>query len=271
MMHEFTPCFRIARLSEAQADLYDRYDRFHLIWVSAGTGYCTIDLQRYELSRGTVIFIYPGQSYSVEEKLDGYIISFSASYINVREAGCMELLGKGPNTGQAIYTPEDQIGIHPTIETLIRLIHLEFLNEDSFKTELLRALLKVLLLRLSIYDSAFTNLAELDEDQLIYFKFFQLVAVHFTQLKKVSDYARMLDIKPNYLNYKIKALTGRPASTHIQQYLIMEAQRLATWENKSFKEIAYQLDFYDISHFSKFFRTNMGMTFSDFKRSVWIV
>lgn len=85
-------------------------------------------------------------------------------------------------------------------------------------------------------------------------------------MKKVSDYAAALGAAPNYLNVRVKRVSGFTASHHIQQRILQEAKRKARWEGKNLKEIAYMLGYDDISHFSKFFKKTAGFTFSDFKK-----
>jgi AraC-like DNA-binding protein len=68
------------------------------------------------------------------------------------------------------------------------------------------------------------------------------------------------------LNRIVKKLSGFPVSYHIQQQIVLEAKRLAHYSDRSMKEIAYMLGFEDLAHFSKFFKNNSGMNFSNFKK-----
>ncbi len=54
--------------------------------------------------------------------------------------------------------------------------------------------------------------------------------------------------------------------SHRHHYIVLEAKRQAMYSELRMKEIAYYLGFEDYTHFSKFFKNNTGMTFSDFKR-----
>jgi AraC family transcriptional regulator, transcriptional activator of pobA len=46
----------------------------------------------------------------------------------------------------------------------------------------------------------------------------------------------------------------------------LEAKRLARYSDLSVKEVAYELGYEDVAHFSKFFKKNQGLAFSDFRR-----
>jgi AraC-like DNA-binding protein len=88
----------------------------------------------------------------------------------------------------------------------------------------------------------------------------------FITHKKVTEYADHLAVTPNYLNEIVKRASGFPASHHIQQRIVLEAKRHATYSDSSMKEIAYHLGFDDIAHFSKFFKNVVGQSFTDFKK-----
>ena len=83
--------------------------------------------------------------------------------------------------------------------------------------------------------------------------------------KSVTAYADQLCVTPNHLSVSIKRETGRPASDHIRQRIMQEAQRLVAAHDAPLKEIAYQLGFEDVAHFSKLFKRCHGVSFSSFK------
>jgi AraC family transcriptional activator of pobA len=97
-------------------------------------------------------------------------------------------------------------------------------------------------------------------------KFMNLLKRNFVKQKLVIEYAGQLCVTPNYLNRVVKKVTGLTASHHIQQQIIMEAKRQAMYSQVSMKEIAYGLGFDNLAHFSKYFKTNSGINFTDFKR-----
>lgn len=93
-------------------------------------------------------------------------------------------------------------------------------------------------------------------------RFFELLRHHYTTKKRVSDYARLLYLSSNHLNYIIKKYSGHPVSYHISRQLINEATRQALYTDKNMKEIAFDLGFDENTHFSKFFKKVHGCTFS---------
>jgi len=150
------------------------------------------------------------------------------------------------------------------VEKMIR----EFSTAYTDKEEILRGLLKIFLIYLNRQQDASGGQQAYFDRSGLASRFFGLLEKNFANRKMVSDYARELSVTPNYLNESVKKASGFSASYHIQQRIILEAKRKAAYVRKSMKEIAYDLGFDDISHFSKYFKKVSGVSFSDFKREI---
>jgi len=99
-------------------------------------------------------------------------------------------------------------------------------------------------------------------------KYLDLVEAQFTIKKSVRDYARALYVTPNHLNKIVKDETGFTARQHIQKKIITAAKRELYLSGISMKQVAHQLGFDDIAHFSKFFKKASGISFSGFKKTL---
>ena len=138
-------------------------------------------------------------------------------------------------------------------------------SESLVREALQRAYLHTLLLRCtSLLPQQVPKLAYPTRPGL-FLRFRQLLEQYYTEWKSVAAYADQLCVTPNHLSVSIKRETGRPASDHIRQRIMLEAQRLAAAQDVPLKEIAYQLGFEDVAHFSKLFKRCHGISFSSFK------
>ena len=97
-----------------------------------------------------------------------------------------------------------------------------------------------------------------------YSEFRKLLFREFKTIKKVKDYAERLNITEKSLNEMVKAQTGKSTSQVIYNQIILEAKRLLQ-TGMSSKEISYDLNFEDPSHFSKFFKSKTGYSPSEFR------
>jgi AraC-like DNA-binding protein len=96
-------------------------------------------------------------------------------------------------------------------------------------------------------------------------KFKRLLEDNFLQVHKVNEYASLLNITEKHLNEICKRFNGKTASAMVFDRLVLEAKRLLQHSDLTIKEISFQLNFNDPSHFSKFFKKHTGVTTKDFR------
>jgi AraC-like DNA-binding protein len=90
---------------------------------------------------------------------------------------------------------------------------------------------------------------------------------HFRKEHDVQFYAAALYKSPKTLaNSFAKFGSGSPLQI-IHSRLILEAKRLMLYTDKSVKEISNELGFEDAAHFTKFFKNQLKMTPTGFKKT----
>ena len=94
----------------------------------------------------------------------------------------------------------------------------------------------------------------------IYSRFMQYVFIHCREKRKVEFYASKLFVTSKYLSTVIKNVTGKTASDWIEDVLIEEIQYELKHSNESISEIAFKLNFPNISFFGKFFKRKTGVS-----------
>ena len=248
-----------------------RHNYFVIVWVKKGTGIHLIDLDKYELQDNTVYCITPGQVHlmNINGPADGYVISFTSEFMGLAEEN-FDLLF---NTGlfkTFSHSPLIKVNadMQQEMEDMAGKMMKEYANFFLLRSEILRGYLKIFLIYLTRQFER-TNQSESQSKNIDLVKrFFSLIEKNFTGKRMVSDYADELVVTPNYLNEVVKKNSGFPASHHIQQRIILEAKRQAAYSNLSMKEVAYQLGFDDIAHFSKFFKNASEKSFTEFKREL---
>jgi AraC-like DNA-binding protein len=216
-------------------------------------------------------FSSPGQLALAEVPVQaqGQVIRFSDEFLGLSgDAHGLLLLSlfhqSGAGAGLAV--PAEQA---PELAFLLRSVQRQAKSPDPLGDALLRSYLKTLLiccLRLSQQQPAFHALPA---QPGLLLRFRQLLEAHYTVWKSVAEYASQLHVTANHLSMAIRKETGRPASAHIRQRIMLEAQRLIALRDVPLKEVAYQLGFEDVSHFSKLFKRTTGVTFSQFKEQIW--
>jgi AraC-like DNA-binding protein len=196
---------------------------------------------------------------------DGYVLSFPVHYFD-------SFTGAGV---PAFFNNQFYIGAFTVAEdcrSVLEILQQEIVREVNRRTpnplrdEMLKALLKILIIRISYESGKSFLIGEQAGDVDFSTKFFELIKAHFVGKKKVTDYSEMMHISPNYLNARIKQITGYSAGYHIRQRVAVEAKRLALQHRLLAKEVAYELGYTDIAHFSKCFKNLVGVSFTHYQR-----
>ena len=78
------------------------------------------------------------------------------------------------------------------------------------------------------------------------------------QARTAQDFAERLAVHVNYLNRAVKAVTGKPTSTHIAERIAAEAKALLQHTDWSVADIAYGLGFDYPTYFNNFFKRTTG-------------
>ena len=93
----------------------------------------------------------------------------------------------------------------------------------------------------------------------------RLVEEHFRKERRLAFYADKLAMTSDRLNDHVKRATGVTASHLVRHRVLTEAKRQLVFTALPIHEIAYDLAFFDSSHFSRFFRQQTGMTPQEFR------
>ncbi|MCQ2348638.1 MAG: helix-turn-helix domain-containing protein [Paludibacteraceae bacterium] len=102
----------------------------------------------------------------------------------------------------------------------------------------------------------------------ILLQFMQLLNRPGNTQRDVQSYAHQLLISPKYLTAVCKEKTNRTASDWINQIISGHIRHYLTYTRLSIKEIAYQMDFPDVSFFCKYTRKHLGCSPMDYRRMV---
>jgi AraC family transcriptional regulator, transcriptional activator of pobA len=222
-----------------------------------GTTTIEIDFVVHILRAGTLIYINPSQVHRLIEFEDAAISSWIMTSENLRPE-FLRLL-------EALM-PANNLELDATAVKLIKesfSLCMQFFEkryEKLFDSVLRESCNTLVALVISQY-LALAATTDRNESAEVHTKAFKLLLEQeFKRIKSPADYAQALHISAPYLNECVKAKTGEPISSHIQQRVILEAKRLLLHTSSSVKEIAVILGYDDYSYFNRLFVKIAGMT-----------
>ena len=97
-------------------------------------------------------------------------------------------------------------------------------------------------------------------------EFAHLLYTNYKNHRDVEFYANTLSISKRHFSAMVKSATGMTAFKCIEMYVILKASSMLRNTTMSVKEIAFELNFDDTSHFCKYFRKNMNMSPESYRR-----
>lgn len=246
----------------------EKITRFEMLLIQQGKGNLQLDGQDYMLAENSIYCIFPGyfRKLHFAPGTAGYYISFAIEFLKLSDGFCNSAawLEQYNNVTSALIFKEMQ----PELEAIAQKLKWEYCNLFDNRSELLKGLLNIFLIYFSRNLNKLPVSAAPNREKDLVNKFIGLLKKNFYTKKFVNDYASLLAVTPNYLNRTVKKITGFPTSHHIQQQIILEAKRQAIYSAESMKQIAYRLGFDNPAHFSKFFKNNCGVNFTEFKNQL---
>lgn len=248
-----------------------RHSFYHLVLFTNGSGNHTIDFENFEVKPGQIYFMIPGQvhSWSFEGFTDGYIINFSASFIQsfILQHGYLDNFSFfSGNLADAVINLPDET--YAAVKALFETILAEAASPATASADMIRLLMLqifILVNRISANPALGGNSSY---NQILLKSFKNLIEHHYTDIKLPKDYAAMLYITPNHLNAVCKDLMGVSAGELIRNRVLLEAKRMLTNPQLSISEISLKLNFSDNSYFTKFFKKLEDITPEEFRKKI---
>ena len=267
----------IKNFIEEQDEIHEgphSHNYYEMIWLTKGSGKLYVDMQEYAVGNNTIFCARPNQTHQFksEGNMEGFVFSFTDSFFRINEYD-FDLAAQ--NAFLQLFTEGRTIKITAEEEEDFKVIILkmmrEFENQYAHRVELLKGYFKIFLFCLTRRLNENLQSSEKSREADLVKSFMELLDKHFKEKKMVAEYAGQLLVTPNYLNRVVKKITGISAGHHIRERVVLEAKRMGRYSGAGMKEIAYDLGFLDIAHFSRFFKTFGGANFSEFKKGASVV
>ncbi|WP_438962551.1 helix-turn-helix domain-containing protein [Nonlabens sp.] len=243
---------------------------YKIVWCTQGEEKLVVDGYDVILKKNQVLFCTPVNIIEIPKDNHGLIAfvfnrEFYCIQHNDSEVSCMGVLFFGSSSAPIIHLEEKD---QRSFKAMLVLFQEEFETRDHIQGEMLRTLLKRMLItstRLIKLDNNQANLSVKQVDLIR--KFNILVEQHFKEKHQVADYADLLFKSPKTLSNFFKKHNVKSPLKIINERIAAEAKRLLLYSDKSAEEIAYELGYKEPSHFSKFFKTQVGTSPLTFRNS----
>lgn len=241
-----------------------------ILFLPKGSG-VQVDFQEFNLDADSLLFINPNVViHPLGKKQNGEtLLHFNRDFycveIHDQEVACDGILYNNVFEVPFIKLDPNQSN---DIQNIISEIKSEMSAEDASTEEMLRILLKLVILKSTRIWKQQHQLAEENQQSDVQFlrKFSKLVEQHYKTHHTVADYAEMLFLTPKNLSKKIGLVSKETPNDIIKNRILLESKRLLAHTTITVKEIAYSLNYEDDAYFVRFFTKNTGMSPISFRK-----
>lgn len=238
----------------------------HLLTVSRGTLWHTVDFTRYAVTPGRWLWVRPAQvqQWHRLDDVDGTLVLFQPDFLAPDNGAA----GLDDPHAPLLYEPagDDERRLTDAAEHLTRA----FTSPGELPLEVhqavLRHLLAVLVLRLAHLGRPSGSPAPGPGDTFLRFR--DAVERDFARTRRVEDYARALGYSARTLSRATRAATGVHAKEFIDRRVVLQARRLLAHGDDTAAQIAARLGFTSATNFSKYFHQRTGTTPIAFRAAV---
>ena len=244
-------CYKLIWARER--DVHLGMDGYQVIVKKDHVFFCTPlnDLETACSMSGAISLIFSKEFYCLQD----YVKNLSFSKFPFKETNNLPLV-------------ELSEGDRQNFDFLFRLFKKEFERTEHFQGEMLMVLLRKLLIMFKRIIAKLGQTKKISNNpSSVIEEFNVLLESHFRDKHKVNDYAAMLHRSPKSISSIIKKSTKKTALSLINERILIEARRLLLLSDKTSEEISYHLGYRDPSHFSKFFKKNVGTSPTHFRKN----
>lgn len=235
-------------------------------FIKSGHIRLTVNLIEHEYGAGTFAFISAGsilQINGMSEDFDLCGMMISDARLKAAIGDAMPAWCGGKATFFTIHpADEDAATIRQMFGTVWDLI-----NKERFPDETLNGLIRSII-------HYYNYLKNINEDTLqpetsrameLFNTFISLVNTYSKHERKMAFYAGKMCVTPRYLSTVVKQASGITAKEWIDRAVVTNAKVMLKYGSRQVAEVAYALDFPNVSFFCKFFKHATGQTPQEYR------
>ena len=252
-----------------------RIDQLFFLLVTEGTAQISIDYTPHTLCKNTFLILLPThtiQPLIISPDFKGKLLMVTRAFLDECTTN-----NKGKGFEQFMYIRKEPWSImeekHAAIlnnymTDLQNKIHnrTHFLQKDMLQNALIGFFIEVR--NIFISKNGMVAKTTLSRKEELFEQFLRLLFKHCKEEHSVTFYADKLFITPQYLSLILKGLSGKSANKWINDAIIIEAKTLLKTPQMTVQRVADTLHFSDQSTFGKFFKKHIGISPTEYKKSV---
>ncbi|MRX39660.1 helix-turn-helix domain-containing protein [Flavobacterium sp. LC2016-23] len=243
-----------------------RHDSYLMVFFTNGSGIHEIDFDRFEIKKGSLFVLQPGQMHhwSLSEDIEGFVIIFSQELYNLyfgqKKINDYNFYNSILNRPEVVFETDEFSKILPYFGLLIQEIN----QNNEWQLDKMLNLLDCIHIEIARkYGQTYSHQTHSYNIKISAFEI--LLEQHFKTQKLPSFYAEQLHITLKHLNRICNEILQKTATEVIMDRVILEIKRMLTDKQLAVNEIAYAVGYEDYSYFSRVFKKQTGMSPTEFR------
>lgn len=230
----------------------------------------SIDMTNYRVKTNDFVTILPGsilQIHKVKGDLQIYFIGYSSEFITYANIVKPTLdIFYTIKTNPVISLKEDIAQLFREHFALLAKTYLTYYGKIN--KNITKHILFTLVYGLGeLYKDVKIIKTITGKSEIIAHDFSKLVMQHYTKERNVAFYANKLGITQAHLSTTVRKVTGKTCLELISSMVIMDAKAQLKSTNASIQNIAYSLNFTNMSFFGKYFKRHVGVGPQEYRNS----
>jgi len=241
----------------------ERHDRNSFFLLERGSVTIEIDFTRHSIQSPSLIYMHPDQVHRVIAFENVTVVAWAINNEHLRQEYLKMLKDITPAPPLALGQETHSL-VSEAISLCLKFyerrdIQLYFpLMKDSCNA--------LIAFAISLFTGQSKQSDKQSRSEQVTNAFREILEREFSQLKRPTGYARILNLSAPYLNECVRKTTGFSVTHQIQQRVVLEAKRLLYHSDHSLKEIATILGYDDYPYFSRLFTQVAGIAPTNFRR-----
>ena len=234
----------------------------------SGTARLTHSGVEHQLRARDMVILFPRDIYAISD----YTADFSASWVSYSKQAMKGLLSEFPTSFFKHITTHpisnlDKNSQYELFMGYIKQLYSRYNDTENIcRANILESLFVSLFMEIlnCIAKSFEADITDPKHREYILNEFIKMVEAT-PRCREVAYFAERLSIPPKQLSAIVADGTGYGAKEFIERNAIVEIKRLLSTTDLKVKQIAAQLGFTESGNMCRFFKSNTGLTISDFR------
>lgn len=243
--------------------------QFFVLWLNHRGGLKSLfDKQQKEFHQHDFVMMSPGHVMEILEYSDDYLVSLlviSPTFLqNMKHTYPFYFEQVESRYNSVFHLSDEQYeGMQGHFMMLQAISQLSCVERNELLV--MEMEIGTQLMEIYLHENGLTA-PELTPAQQLVNRFKDALVNHFQESREVQYYAHLLCLSPKYFGSIIKKQTGISANEWISGYIIVQAKSLLRHsQSLNIQQISYQLGFSDPAAFTRYFKTNTGMSPKEYR------